>query len=119
LTHMPTGIQVTDSQTRSLNKNKVSALRKLRFHIAMQLRSKETLNTVLNLSISQKNPDYSFVVASVFDALFNADFAVSNAAEKIGVSTSKMIKFIAHNPHAWQVLNQERVKRNLKQLKIN
>jgi hypothetical protein len=116
LTHTPTGLQVTCAESRSLNQNKNSALKKLKIKIVLTVRSDENFDKVPDFSVSQKNPQYPVLLAAVFDTLYQSDFAVSEAAEKLSISTSKLIRFLASNPAAWQIVNQERKARNLKTL---
>jgi len=118
LTHTPTNIQVTCAESRSLNKNKSSALKKLKLKIALTLRSEKKFEKLPEFSISLKNPEYPVLLAAVFDALYLSDFAVSDAAKALNISTSKLIKFLSANPNAWQILNKERQAKGLKKLNI-
>jgi len=118
LTHTPTNIQVTCAESRSLNQNKSSALKKLKLKIAFDLRSEEKFKKLPEFSISLKNPEYPILLAAVFDALHQAGFAVSEAAKTLNISTSKLIKFLSSNSTAWQIINKERMAKGLKKLNV-
>ena len=118
ITHNPSEIQIVSADTRSLNRNKSIALKKLRQKIAIHIRCDEKLE-LPDLNISTSNPDYPILLAIFFDALFEHNFSVADASTALGLSTSKFLKLIGRDNYAWQTLNEERRKRNMNPLRKN
>lgn len=116
LTHIPTGIEVTSAESRSQKQNKSSALFKLRTSIAIEVRSGKT-PTIDSFEISKKNKRYPLFLAKLFDELYVCEFRISDVAEKLGVSTGKLVKLISKDPHVWQIINNERKSLGLNPLK--
>ena len=118
ITHIPSEIQIVSADTRSLNRNKSIALKKLRQRMAIHVRCDEPLE-LSDLNISTSNPDYPILLAIFFDSLFKHNFSVADASTALGLSTSKLLKLIGRDNYAWQILNEERRKRNLNVLRKN
>lgn len=118
LTHLPSGIQVVAADTRSLNRNKSIALKKLRKKISIHVRCDENLE-ISDFNISLTNPSYPVLLAIFFDALYHNNFFIADAAKLLNLSTGKFLKIIGRDNYAWQVLNEERKKRNLKNIRKN
>ena len=118
ITHIPSEIQIVSTDTRSLNRNKSIALKKLRQRIAIHVRCDEKLE-LTDFNISTSNSDYPVLLAVFFDALFKHNFSVADASSVLNLSTSKFLKLIGRDNYAWQILNEERRKRNLNVLRKN
>ena len=116
ITHIPSEIQIVAADTRSLNRNKSIALKKLRKRIAIHTRCNDKLE-IPDFNISTSNPNYPILLAIFFDSLFNHNFSVADASNDLSLSTSKFLKLIGRDNYAWQVLNEERKQRNLKTLR--
>lgn len=116
LTHLPTGIEVNASESRSQKQNRNAALDKMRREIAIRVRSDVVLE-LDKVEISTRNSKYPLFLARLFDELYLCEFRISDAAEKMGISTSKLVKLIYRDPHAWQKVNNERKERGLFPLK--
>lgn len=63
------------------------------------------------LSINEKNPEYAQVLREVLDVLFACDLRAGDAAKRLGITTSQLIKFLRKDTHAWGHVNQQRAKR--------
>jgi len=116
LTHTPTGLSVTAVKSRSQNDNKKSALRKLRQLIAMEIRC-DILPEIDSFEINMRNNAYPLLLAGIFDILYLHNFAISDTAKTLGLSTGQFIKLLAKNTDAWQKINAERQKREMSVLK--
>ena len=110
LTHLPSGITVTDDVSRSQHQNRDAALRKLRLQLALELRDTETVACGPMPQEKAKQPQWA---AYALDALETADYKVSDAATALGLSTGRFTKDLAHIPALWQIVNANRAKRNL------
>lgn len=103
--HEPTGIQVKAQDTRSQQKNRELALRRLRRKYALQIRHEvdpEQIRVPPNLEsyiqngfrIKQKNQWYPFLVKFVLD-LFNAcEGRLSETSDQIDTSTGQLVSFL-------------------------
>lgn len=116
LSHPPSGLEVTAVKSRSQNANKHTALKKLRCQIAMHIRSEKTL-IFENFNISLQNSQYPCLLACLFDTLHSRNFSVGDAGKALGISTGKLVKLLARDHEAWQVVNSERKKRGMSLLK--
>lgn len=116
LTHTPSGIEVCDAGSRSLNDNKRSAMRKLRERIALDIRC--DVSPVLDtLEVGARNPRYPLLLALLMDTLERRDYRVSDAAVDLGISTGKLSKLLARDTRVWALLNTERENRGFSKLK--
>ena len=118
LFHQVSGIEVTAVKSRSQNTNKHLALRKLRCRIAMHVRCSVTLS-VETLNISLRNSQYPCLLAVLFDTMHRCGFKVSDASKLLEISTGKLVKLLARDSDAWQVINSERKQLGLSILKTH
>lgn len=61
-----------------------------------------------SLKLGQKDRRYAPFLAHALDVLAEHDWAVGQSAERLGVSTGKLVRSLAHNPQAWNIVNQGR-----------
>jgi len=119
LRHDPTGLTVVATESRSQHENRARALRRLRMAMALQLRQTPGRQapppelTELGgarqwLVLNGRNPRYPLAVAAVLDALADSGGGVSQAAETLGVSTSRLVDFLRGNPKVWTQANRIR-----------
>ncbi|OGV38355.1 MAG: hypothetical protein A2020_08230 [Lentisphaerae bacterium GWF2_45_14] len=107
LIHSPSGISVTADGSRSQNENRSEALRKLRYMIALEYRSAVPVDVPFeNIEMSLSNKHYHLWTACMLDVFYDADFVLKDAAEKCGVSPSKLVKLIYRDTALWQELNR-------------
>lgn len=130
LRHEPTGLSVIAEEDRSQHVNKTRALRRLREAIALHLRStiapegyarSEELESAMGrdgrLHIGQRDPRYPLVVSEILDVLVACRLQVSTAAERVGVTTANLVKFMHDDPKLWARVNQLRAELELKPLR--
>jgi hypothetical protein len=108
---------VTAVESRSQHENKARALRRLREAIAIQRRVPAPRPvrwpagvqvTDACLHVSPKNPAWLSVIGLVLDVLAEEDGHVREAAERLGVTSSSMTRFLAEHPKAWTEANRIR-----------
>jgi hypothetical protein len=116
LTHKPTAIAATSSDGRSQHDNRSDAIRKLRFKIALKIRSK--IFEPIAIDTSPRNPKFHLWVAYIFDSLSMYDYDIKKSAEYLGTSSSKLLKLIARDHILWQELNCKRETLELSKMKL-
>jgi len=116
LVHKPTEIAVTATKARCQHANRKTALKKLRYQIAFDVRSDEAPE-LSTLDMSPNNKRFYLWVAFIFDLLHRHHFAVSNCAKELELSTSRLIKMLARDDTVWQHVNDQRKTLGLAPLK--
>ena len=114
--HLPSGIAAEGDVSRSQHLNRLHALRKLRLEIALRVRRPAPAAPAGPAPGVQAD---AFVrwVAAAFDALADSGFRLSEAADRMGVSTSRLSKDLAKHSAVWQVVNRERERLGLSRLR--
>lgn len=107
--------------TRSQHDNRRIALRNLRMDIAKRWRCawREEATPVVQAIVSEKNRKFPLWTARLLDLLNEYDYAVSDAARAINVSTGKLVKLLQRSNMVWETVNRERQQRNLRPLKAS
>ncbi len=120
LTHRPTGVVVTATERRSQHENRARAISRLRKAIALQAREPlmpdapptAWLRTWLQdpawPRLSQKSEAYLVVAAQVLDHLEAAEGKISDVADRLGVSTASLVKFLSLDDDLWEMANRQR-----------
>ena len=129
--HRPTGVTAIAEDSRSQLENRPRALRRLREAIALRVRSPIELGQFQlpaelvaalreggRLRMNEQNPGYSVVIATVLDVLSACAGRVSEASERLGISTHHLTQFLSEHPRVWQQANQIRQQHGLKPLKM-
>lgn len=114
LTHLPSGVVAQNDVTRSQHLNKQNALESLRLNIALQIRA---VPTSLPLSLPTSQRDMLWV-ARILDLLESLGYSLGDAAKSCGVSTARLGRELAKNPHLWEKVNSERAARGLVKLRM-
>jgi hypothetical protein len=120
LTHLPTGISVTAKESRSQQENKGRAIARLRLKIACTVREAiggeewnlpDYLAAFIRdrkIQISTRNESYPAVAGLILDLLDASSGNPANAAARLGVSTSSLVKFLESDPLLWVEANRIR-----------
>ena len=121
LHHRPSSLSAQAEESRSLQENRVRALRRLRERIALELRSPLDLDAPQlapellaqrgpkgTLAVNPRNPAYPIVVATVLDALATADGSYARAARALGLTTSQLLRFLRSDPQVWRAAERIR-----------
>jgi hypothetical protein len=131
--HPPSGLLVIAEESRSQHENRARALRRLRQALYLNLRdelSPEALATVKErpeyaavrdgegrLRLGRKDPRYWPLVGLVLDVLLAVEARVSEAAERLGISTGNLIDFLHDDDKVWEQANQMRARFGQKALR--
>jgi len=121
LRHEPTGLTVVATESRLQGENRARALRRLRMVMALKLRRSvhedegklpqcllQDYSGLGWTGISIKNAAYPLVVASVLDILAARDGRVSETAERLGISTARLVAFFRRDTKLWGQVNSIR-----------
>jgi len=120
LTHIATGIQATGTESRSLQLNKLNALRRLRIKLASELRERIDLLTFAppdwflairhegKITASHRHPQYAACGGLLLDLLSALHASPSAVAVNLGVATTTVIRFLEAQPAFWAAANQIR-----------
>ncbi len=130
LRHEPTGLSVTAADDRSQNVNLVRAVRRMREAIALHVRGEmdvagyhpsELLRSCIaadgRIVVGKRDERYFRAVQEVLDVLLAMRGRVSEAAERVGVSTAHFVKFIQSDAKVWERVNQMRSEAGVKPLR--
>jgi len=115
LIHTPSGVVVTDCETRSQQRNREIALRKLRLTIAMTIRGPELPQPDCHMSIN--NPRYPILVAWLMDLLIKNNLDPKLVAEISGQSRTGLLKLLARDSQLWQHFSELRARAGLPTLR--
>jgi hypothetical protein len=131
LRHGPSGLIVIAEESRSQHENKAKALRRLRKALYLELRepagdapaAHPAITAARDgegrLDVGAKDPRFWPAVGVVLDVLADVEARVSEAAEKLGVSTGNLIAFLETDPKVWQQANVLRARAGQKPLKTS
>jgi hypothetical protein len=120
LTHLPTKLAVTATESRSLALNKLHALRRLRLKLATHQRQPVDLLHFAPpdwfvplrhdraLPISHRPPRYAPPAGLILDLLQALHGNPAAVAVNLGLSTSAIIKFLEAEPQLWTAANDIR-----------
>jgi hypothetical protein len=132
LRHPPTGLIVIAEESRSQHENRARALRRLRQALYLKWRDELWPEALANLTsrpdyamvrdgegrlrLGRKDPRFWPVVGLVLDVLHAVGARVSEAAEKLGISTGNLTDFLQSDEKVWEQANQLRRRFGLKPL---
>jgi hypothetical protein len=127
MTHEPTRIVATATDSRSHRENHIHAMRNLRHKLAMELRREIAdlahyhppawFAEYPALRINPKNPKYPAAVAEALDVLKAMQWSVGRAAVMLGVTTTALTRFLHDDPAVWTKVNQVRAELGMKPLR--
>lgn len=118
LVHRPTGFAVTATERRSQHENRANALTRLREAIAVGVRQvppdpihwpPSVQLRDRRLRVSPQNVAFWWVLALSLDCVAAAAGDMPAAAERLGVTPSSLVRFLAEHPKAWVETNRLRV----------
>lgn len=127
ITHRPSGVSAEASERRSQAENRAVAVQRLRIRLALAIRhpvandweaegpwSKYTRGQ--RIAINPQNPDFPGVLALALDQLAAGGYDPAAAAERLGISSSQLLKLVQTEPAAWSWLQDRRQQAGLKPL---
>jgi hypothetical protein len=113
LTHLPTRLQVTATESRSLAINKIHALRRMRIKFAAEFREPIDLLTFeppdwfpqirheRRIAASEKHPLYAPLGGLLLDLLHALNGNPAAVGVNLGINTSQVLKFLKEEPVFW------------------
>ena len=110
-------IAASATERRSQFENKVSAIKRLRIQIAIDMREKELSEWTESWNITEKNAQYPFFLATILDALSFYEYEIAKTAAYFHLSTGRFVRFLSADQTLWEITNQERKKRQMRILK--
>lgn len=126
VTHTPTGIRGEASERRSQEQNRQMAIFRLRLKLAVEARHPasdsptelwQSRCTLGKIVLNDQHDDFPALLAEALDQLAASDWQPSDAAERLGVSSSQLIKLCKQHPPAFQLVNQKREAMGLKRFR--
>jgi hypothetical protein len=120
LVHVPTGILVTATESRSLAENRVWAIRRLRIKLATDVREPVDLVNFqppdwfvsirhgTRIEASHRHPLYAAAAGLVLDLLAALGGNPAAVAVNLGVSTTAVVKLLEAEPLLWAAANRIR-----------
>jgi hypothetical protein len=128
ITHLPSGISASATDSRSHRENKIHALRNLRHNLAIEIRREidpltftppQWFDQYPGLHINPKNPLFPEAVAMVLDVLKAMQWSVGRSAVMLGLTTRALTRFLHDYPPLWTKVNQTRSELGMKPLTHN
>ncbi len=127
ITHVESGVVGQASEKRSQHRNHKVALERLRVNLALAIRTPVEDNQTPSalwlsrvksrkVSINPAHEDFPCLLCEAIDFVTVVDFDVSAAADRLGISSSQLVKFLKLAPSAFELVNRERVARSLRKL---
>jgi hypothetical protein len=126
ITHLPLGISAEANERRSQAENQTQAVFRLRVRLAVEIRSPAPTSEPSELwkrrrqdsrmVVSDSHDDFPALLAEALDALAATEYDMATAADRLGVTTSQLGKFLQREPTAWLHVNTARRARGLRPL---
>ncbi len=122
ITHLPTGVRGEASERRSQAENLAQAKFRLRQELAVAVRSAEGGGSSPSplwrsrvagerITVSASHDDFPAILAEALDALAATDWSAPAAAERLGISTSQLVKLLKQETRGLALLNREQTAR--------
>lgn len=128
--HVPTGVEAEANERRSQEQNRRVAIDRLRIQLACDVRSEmgdtagdtnselwrqRTRGRRVNISVNHE--DFAAILSEALDHLFECGLDIPQAAQRLSISNSQLIKLIQKVPRMFARLNDLRVEQGLHRLK--
>jgi len=131
VTHRESGVSGQASERRSQQANREEAVFRLRLNLAVAVRTSidasnedieptdlwQRRSSGRKMNVSTGHRDFPTLVAESLDWIVACEFELAAAAQRLGLSTSQLVKFLKQCPEAWQWIQQRRHQRGLPRLK--
>ncbi len=120
LRHRPSGVSAQAVESRSQHENRARALRRLRRAIALEVRElldTEAWQPPAGLAARvragagpalRRSAEHAQIVAVLFDLLAATGWRTAEAADRLGVSTAALVRFLADDEVVFRALNDRR-----------
>jgi hypothetical protein len=128
----PSGVSAIAEDTRSQHENRAIALKRIREHLAWQLRQPIAIETYVASdrlatliaggtarlgAKTKQTPSYLVAMAELLDLFEALGAEVAATAQRLGISTGATSKLLLHDDRVARTVNQLRTKRGLRPLR--
>lgn len=128
LRHIPTDLSAEANERRSQSANLEVAIHRLRVTLAIHHRSAIVAAGAPSdlwrgrcrnqrIAVNPDHEDFPALLAEALDFIAATDWDVTVAAERLGITTSQLVKFLKLEPRALRQVNENRTTRGLHPLK--
>ncbi len=127
IVHRPTQVSGAASERREQARNRKVAIQRLRVSLALAIRTPEPTEKISALwnqyaqsgrvKVNVENTEFPCLLADALDRVALAQGDVSGVAEKVGISTTQLVKFLRLEPVAWTLVANWRAQFGLRPLK--
>ena len=124
ITHLPTGVRGEASERRSQAENLAQAKFRLRLELALAVRSAEGVAEPSprwrsrvageRITVSASHDDFPAILAEALDVLAAMEWSAPAAVERLGVSTSQLVKLLKQEARGLAMLNREQAAKGLR-----
>ena len=127
--HAASGLSAIAEESRAQHENKVRALKRLREHVAIDLRAAAAVAPSARLAAlvaggtaplgerTREKPEYLIAIAELLDIFVDAGAEVAACAQRLGVTTGAMSKLLMHDERVARAVNRMRHARGLRPLR--
>ena len=126
--HLPTEVLAEANERRNQHENRKTALFRLRVNLALACRMQKGHDDGLTelwtrrvgrerLSVDPAHDDFPGLLAEALDWIVFFEFDVKQAAEKLRITTSQLVKFLKLDNRGLKLVNSGRLKRELHRLR--
>lgn len=128
ITHLPTGIHAVAGEFRSLEVNKLHAIRHLRMKLALEIREPidpatfeppdwfVSIRQNNRIAASYRHEFHAPAMGLLIDLLKVMNGSPADVATILGLSTTAVIRFLEEEPRAWEIANRIRADMGMKPL---
>lgn len=128
ITHRPTGCSAEAGERRSQRENKLAAMRRLRLKLAIELRLPvpagqgpsdlwRSRSGGGKVAVNVRHEDFPAMLSEAMDMLAACDLQPQIAAERLGCSTSQLVRMLRREPAALATVNRARAQCDLHPLR--
>ena len=124
--HKPTGVRAEATEQRSQPKNKTLAVVRVRINLALQHRTEPDAETSSlwkerlrggKIFVNAEHDDFPSLLAEALDVLAAESWDLKVATERLGCSSSQLVKFLKKDGRGLAELNRQRESLGLSRLK--
>jgi ribulose kinase len=117
--HRPSGVSAISTEFRSQERNRKAALGRLRHKIVLHQREEICSADWPDpkvVEVSRRSEQYILAIGKILDVLEHVGWSVSDAAKIIGISTGRLVSFLAADDPLFAELNRRRKSKGLRGL---
>ncbi|WP_435020193.1 peptide chain release factor family protein [Tundrisphaera sp. TA3] len=125
LHHRPSGLSAEANERRSQSENRLEALRRLRFLLALTVRRPvdplappsplwQSRLRSGRIQLNPEHPDVPSMLAEALDVIHDRDLDLKAAADVLACSSSQLIKLLKLEPKALALVNRLRAERGMR-----